>query len=44
LFVFLGTAASDYFCPNLSTLADALRLPEDVAGVRFLDDVNEYEL
>lgn len=36
LFVFLGTAASDYFCPNLSTLAASLRLPPDVAGVTFL--------
>eukprot|EP00158_Paraphelidium_tribonemae_P009201 Partr_v1_DN28799_c0_g1_i1_m63380 putative calcium exchanger len=36
LFVFLGTAASDYFCPNLSTLSDRLQLPPDVTGATFL--------
>jgi sodium/potassium/calcium exchanger 6 len=36
LFVFLGTAASDFFCPNLYTAAEALRLPQDVAGVTLL--------
>jgi hypothetical protein len=36
LFTFLGTASSDYFCPNLSTLSNAMRLPHDVAGVCFI--------
>ena len=36
LFIFLGTAASDYFCPNLTTLSNVLQLPPDIAGVTLL--------
>ncbi|KAI3658078.1 hypothetical protein MP638_002362 [Amoeboaphelidium occidentale] len=36
LFVFIGTAASDYFSPNVASLAKILRLPPDVAGVTLL--------
>lgn len=33
LFVFVGIVASDFFCPNLSTIASGLGLSESVAGV-----------
>ncbi|KAK9719517.1 hypothetical protein K7432_004760 [Basidiobolus ranarum] len=36
LFAFVGTAASDYFCPNLSSIATTLNLSENMAGVTFL--------
>ena len=36
LFAFVGLVASDYFCPNLSTLAARLGLSEGVAGSRLL--------
>ncbi|KAI0697966.1 Sodium/calcium exchanger protein-domain-containing protein [Cytidiella melzeri] len=36
LFSTLGISASDFFCPNLGTLAQILGLDEDVAGVTFL--------
>lgn len=38
LFIFstLGISASDFFCPNLGTLAHILGLDENVAGVTFL--------
>ena len=36
LFSTLGISASDFFCPNLSTLAHLLGLDENVAGVTFL--------
>ncbi|ORX95438.1 hypothetical protein K493DRAFT_351588 [Basidiobolus meristosporus CBS 931.73] len=36
LFAFVGTAASDYFCPNLSSIATTLNLSENLAGVTFL--------
>ena len=36
LFSAIGIAASDFFCPNLSTLAQTLRLSESMAGVTFL--------
>lgn len=36
LFSTLGISASDFFCPNLATLADRLGLDENVAGVTFL--------
>ncbi|GJE99905.1 sodium/calcium exchanger protein-domain-containing protein [Phanerochaete sordida] len=36
LFSTLGISASDFFCPNLATLAHLLRLDENVAGVTFL--------
>jgi sodium/potassium/calcium exchanger 6 len=38
IFIFstLGIAASDFFCPNLGTLANVLGLDENVAGVTFL--------
>lgn len=36
LFSTLGISASDFFCPNLATLARLLRLDENVAGVTFL--------
>ncbi|TFY77913.1 hypothetical protein EWM64_g6097 [Hericium alpestre] len=32
----LGISASDFFCPNLATLAQLLGLDENVAGVTFL--------
>lgn len=35
-FLFLGTVASDFFCPNLATIAQLLQLSESVAGVTFL--------
>eukprot|EP00158_Paraphelidium_tribonemae_P005315 Partr_v1_DN27275_c0_g1_i1_m38577 putative calcium exchanger len=36
LFVFIGTAAGDFFCPNLSTIAQSLGLSENLTGVTFL--------
>ncbi|KAL4252330.1 Ca(2+):cation antiporter (CaCA) family protein [Abortiporus biennis] len=36
LFSTLGISASDFFCPNLSTLSYILGLDENVAGVTFL--------
>ncbi|KAK7690637.1 hypothetical protein QCA50_005736 [Cerrena zonata] len=36
LFSTLGISASDFFCPNLSTLSQILGLDENVAGVTFL--------
>lgn len=36
LFMTIGVAASDFFCPNLSTIAQALRMSESMAGVTFL--------
>ncbi|EMD34076.1 hypothetical protein CERSUDRAFT_117589 [Gelatoporia subvermispora B] len=36
LFSTLGISASDFFCPNLGTLAQLLGLDENVAGVTFL--------
>ncbi|KAH9814134.1 Sodium/calcium exchanger protein-domain-containing protein [Melampsora americana] len=36
LFAFVGIVASDFFCPNLSTISSSLGLPESVAGVTFL--------
>lgn len=36
LFSTLGISASDFFCPNLSTLAQMLHMDENVAGVTFL--------
>lgn len=33
LFVSVGIVASDFFCPNLSTIASGLGLSESVAGV-----------
>ncbi|KAG8748276.1 hypothetical protein FRC10_007666 [Ceratobasidium sp. 414] len=36
LFSFIGICASDFFCPNLATIADTLGLSENVAGVTFL--------
>lgn len=36
LFTTLGISASDFFCPNLATLAHILNLDENVAGVTFL--------
>ncbi|QRV75052.1 Sodium/calcium exchanger protein [Ceratobasidium sp. AG-Ba] len=36
LFSFIGICASDFFCPNLATIADTLGLNENVAGVTFL--------
>lgn len=36
LFSTLGISASDFFCPNLATLASILGLDENVAGVTFL--------
>ena len=32
----LGIGASDFFCPNLATIAEVLGLDENVAGVTFL--------
>lgn len=40
LFSFLGIVASDFFCPNLSTLAARLGLPEDVAGATMVGWAN----
>ncbi|OSX57746.1 hypothetical protein POSPLADRAFT_1049946 [Postia placenta MAD-698-R-SB12] len=36
LFSTLGISASDFFCPNLATLAQSLGLDENMAGVTFL--------
>ncbi|KAI8457418.1 solute carrier family 24 [Phakopsora pachyrhizi] len=36
LFGFVGIVASDFFCPNLSTLSNRLGLNENLAGVTFL--------
>ncbi|KAI0648965.1 Sodium/calcium exchanger protein-domain-containing protein [Trametes meyenii] len=36
LFSTLGISASDFFCPNLGTIAHILGLDENVAGVTFL--------
>ena len=36
LFSTLGISASDFFCPNLATIAQLLHLDEHVAGVTFL--------
>lgn len=40
LFSFLGIVASDFFCPNLSTLASRLGLPDDVAGATMVGWAN----
>ncbi|KAF9421491.1 hypothetical protein BGZ94_008819 [Podila epigama] len=36
LFGFVGVAACDFFCPNLSTIAKKLHLSESMTGVTFL--------
>ncbi|KAI9224399.1 Sodium/calcium exchanger protein-domain-containing protein [Blastocladiella britannica] len=36
LFLFMGTTASEFFCPNLSTIAEALGMSESLAGVTLL--------
>ena len=36
LFISLGAAAEEFFCPNLNTIATTLRLSQNVAGVTFL--------
>lgn len=36
LFSFIGITASDFFCPNLATIANYLGLSESTAGVTFL--------
>ncbi|KAF9433651.1 hypothetical protein BGZ76_009171 [Entomortierella beljakovae] len=36
LFGFVGVAASDFFCPNLNTIAKQLHLSESMTGVTFL--------
>lgn len=36
LFSTIGISASDFFCPNLATVAQTLGLDENVAGVTFL--------
>jgi solute carrier family 24 (sodium/potassium/calcium exchanger), member 6 len=36
LFSTIGIAASEFFCPNLATLSQALRMSESMAGVTFL--------
>ena len=36
LFSFVGVVASDFLCPNLSTIASRLGLTENTAGVTFL--------
>ncbi|KAI8455536.1 Sodium/calcium exchanger protein-domain-containing protein, partial [Phakopsora pachyrhizi] len=36
LFSFVGIVASDFFCPNLSTLSNRLGLNKNLAGVTFL--------
>ncbi|KAG8937293.1 hypothetical protein FRC02_000063 [Tulasnella sp. 418] len=36
LFSFIGITASDFFCPNLATIAHLFGLSENIAGVTFL--------
>lgn len=36
LFATIGISASDFFCPNLATVADRLGMSESTAGVTFL--------
>ena len=36
LFSAIGIASSDFFCPNLATLAQSMRMSESMAGVTFL--------
>lgn len=36
LFSFIGIAASDFFIPNLATIADVFGLDDNIAGVTFL--------
>ncbi|KAG8953114.1 hypothetical protein FRC04_003061 [Tulasnella sp. 424] len=36
LFSFIGITASDFFCPNLSTIAKVFGLSDNIAGVTFL--------
>ncbi|ORZ41015.1 Sodium/calcium exchanger protein-domain-containing protein [Catenaria anguillulae PL171] len=36
LFAFLGTAASEFFCPNLNSIASSLHMSESLAGVTLL--------
>ncbi|KAI8579591.1 hypothetical protein K450DRAFT_241738 [Umbelopsis ramanniana AG] len=36
LFAAIGVVASDFFCPNLQTIASSLHLSESLAGVTFL--------
>ncbi|KAK6476611.1 mitochondrial sodium/calcium exchanger protein [Huso huso] len=36
LFVVLGIAASEFFCPNLAAISTSLKLTHNVAGVTFL--------
>ncbi|KAI7863716.1 Sodium/calcium exchanger protein-domain-containing protein [Spinellus fusiger] len=36
LFGFVGIAASDFFCPNLQTIASVMHLSESLTGVTFL--------
>ena len=36
LFVFISTAAGDFFCPNLNTIASYLGMSENLTGVTFL--------
>lgn len=36
LFATIGITASDFFCPNLATVADRLGMAESTAGVTFL--------
>ncbi|KAI8349252.1 Sodium/calcium exchanger protein-domain-containing protein [Mortierella sp. GBAus27b] len=36
LFAFVGVAASEFFCPNLNTIAKKLRLSESMTGITFL--------
>src|SRR5277367_276590 len=36
LFSAIGIAASDFFCPNLATLSQALKMSQSMAGVTFL--------
>ncbi|XP_067911219.1 mitochondrial sodium/calcium exchanger protein [Heterodontus francisci] len=36
LFLFLGTTAEEFFCPNLTAISASLKLSHNVAGVTFL--------